>query len=297
MRNITVASFHLVQSSVLLLLYMGFSSPVALAGGDSGYTPPSPYYYCMSNPTSKTEYFSGLFLVPASTPYGSISNAFTQFIAGKYGNPGNVACFGDTDHNKAAKQMQQMSAQKAGYTVVATGWTYKAAPGAANADPNYNPHGNSQPLPGYNPHGNSPPLSTAHSQADQASASQPASAPKPPQASAIDGIYIGSYICAKGVTGLRLTLNAPEYGLLRGTFTFYLPPGSRTKAYTYSLNGSFDPKSGTFNLNPLKWETPAPPNYVMVGLKGAADTKSGRIEGIVDYTGCGRFEAMKGRED
>jgi hypothetical protein len=63
------------------------------------------------------------------------------------------------------------------------------------------------------------------------------------------------------------------------------------------MNGHFDPKSGSFNLNPLKWQGPEPPNYMMVGLKGAVDAQSGKVSGIIDYTGCGRFEAMKGRDD
>ena len=116
-------------------------------------------------------------------------------------------------------------------------------------------------------------------------------------ANTIEGDYVGTYSCAKGPTDLKLSLKAPEYGLLTGTLTFYLPPGSHNKAYTFSLNGHFDPKSGTFNLNPLKWETPAPPNYMMVPLKGAVDANAGKVSGVIDYSGCGRFEAMKGRDD
>ena len=294
MENGTAASLQVVQKLALLLVCICFVSSVAVAGGDSGYAPPPSHYYCMATPTAKTSYISGLFLVPASTPYNAISSAFTQFIAGKYGKTGNVACFGDPDEAKARKQMQQMSVQTSGHSVVETGWVYKAA--TPSTDPNYNPHGASAQLPSYNSHGSSPPPA-AHSQNEETPASQPPATPKPGPASVVDGVYTGTYTCAKGPAGLKLTLKAPEYGLLTGTFTFYLPPGSHTKAYTFSLNGHFDPTSGNFKLNPLKWEGPEPPNYMMVGLKGAVDTQTGKVSGVIDYSGCGRFEAMKGRED
>jgi hypothetical protein len=35
----------------------------------------------------------------------------------------------------------------------------------------------------------------------------------------------------------------------------------------------------------------------MVGLNGTANPQSGKLGGTVDYPGCGRFEAMKGRDD
>ena len=93
---------------------------------------------------------------------------------------------------------------------------------------------------------------------------------------------------------LKLSLN--ESSILNGIMTFYLPPGSRTKAYSFSLGGPLQ-KDGSFNLRPMKWEGAEPPNYVLVGLVGKVNSQSGRISGRVDYSGCGNFEAMKGRED
>jgi hypothetical protein len=292
MKNIRGVSLKLIL--VLLPLACVRSASPEAPGGDAGYSPPPSFYYCMANPSPKTEYFSGLFPVLASTAYNSISTAFKEFVTSKYGNAGNVACFGDPDQQKALKKMQQMSKPIPGNKVVETGWTYKPAPGENNV-PSYNPHGSSQPLPSYNPHGN--PTSSAHSNAQEGTASHPHSESESNPASAINGVYTGTYACAKGPIDLKLTLNAPEYGLLTATFTFYLPPGSHTRAYTFSLNGHFDPKSGSFNLNPMKWEGPEPPNYMMVGLKGAVDTQAGKVSGIIDYAGCGRFEAMKGRDD
>jgi hypothetical protein len=115
--------------------------------------------------------------------------------------------------------------------------------------------------------------------------------------SAIGGVYTGTYACSKGPVEMKLTLSLNENSILTGTMTFYLPPGSHTKAYTYSLGGPLNQTSGTFNLRPSKWESPEPPNYVMVGLKGTANPETGRLSGTVDYVGCGKFEAMKGREE
>jgi hypothetical protein len=115
--------------------------------------------------------------------------------------------------------------------------------------------------------------------------------------SSVGGVYTGTYTCAKGPVDMKLTLSLNEHGILTGTMTFYLPPGSHTKAYTFSLGGPLNQTSGSFNLRPSKWETPAPPNYVMVGLNGTANPQTGKLSGTVDYAGCGKFEAMKGRED
>lgn len=281
MNNITAVRSQFLKSSVLLWFCISLSAATALAG-ESPYTPPPAHYYCMSNPDPKTEYVSALFSVPGSTSYQSISKAFTEFITGKYGKTGNIACFGDPDKTKALKQLQQMSKQASGHTVVQTGWVYKAAASSNAANSNY--HGASQDL-------------NAQPETQGTSGSGPPPAPTPNAPSAVNGVYTGTYVCAKGPTDLKLTLNSPEYGLLTGTFTFYVPPGTHNKAYTFSMNGHFDPASGKFNLNPLKWEGAVPPNYLMVRLKGAVDAKAGKVEGIVDYSGCGRFEAMKGRDD
>jgi len=115
--------------------------------------------------------------------------------------------------------------------------------------------------------------------------------------SSIGGVYTGTYACAKGPVDMKLTLSLNEHSILTGTMTFYLPPGTHTKAYTFSLGGPLNQTSGSFNLRPSKWETPAPPNYVMVGLNGTANPQTGTLSGTVDYAGCGKFEAMKGRED
>jgi hypothetical protein len=208
--------------------------------------------------------------VPAKVPYQQIANGFGQFLAQKYGVKSAAVCFGNANLNEAEFRLKQQVGQLkiSKWTLIQTTWTYNGAPSEMMAMG----------------------ASTSH-------ASSAVATPPPNSENAVNGVYIGTYTCAKGPTDLKLTLDAPEYGLLRATFTFYLPPGSHSKAYTFSLNGQFNPTSGNFTLNPLKWETPASPNYMMVGLKGAVDAKAGKVTGIVDYSGCGRFEAMMGRDD
>ena len=254
-----------VPRAVFLSLCIGLASAAAFAG-EASYNPPPSYYYCTSNPAPKTRYYSLVFKVPGSgVAYNQIATAFDQFLTQKYAVKSNAVCFGRPDENAVrtdvGKEMAQLRAVQ--WTITQTNWTYSGA---------------------------SPLSPTAPMKpSTQAANSSPQKA--------INGVYVGTYTCAKGPTDMKLTLSAPEYGLLTATLTFYLPPGSRNKAYTYSLNGQFDPASGKFILNPLKWETPAPPNYLMSGLKGIFDPQGTKVSGIVDYTGCGRFEAMKGRDD
>lgn len=263
-------SIRVVHKAFLLSLCVGGTS-VAVMAGEGAYNPPPSYYYCTSDPAAHTRYYSEMFKVPGKgVDFQHMRNAFDQFLAQKYGVKSGGVCFGDPDQSAAQYRIKQQVGQlkMSRWTLVQTKWTYNGAPSEGEA---------------MDASTSGPPPATGDSSSKQVNS--------------IDGVYTGTYVCAKGPTDLKLTLKAPEYGLLTGTFTFYVPPGTHNKSYTFSMNGHFDPSSGKFNLNPLKWEGQEPPNYLMVGLKGAVDAKAGKVEGIVDYTGCGRFEAMKGRDD
>lgn len=259
---------QIIRSVVLLFLCIGSTASAAMPG-ESAYNPPPVFYYCSVDPAAHTRYYSSMFKQSGKVPYEQIANGFGQFLEQKYGFKSAAVCFGNPSQSEAQFRLKQQVGQlkQSKWTLIQTEWTYNGAPSEA--------------------------MDMDASPSDSASSVPAKSNPE----NGVGGVYIGSYSCAKGPTDLKLELSSPEYGLLRGTFTFYLPPGSHTKAYTFSLNGHFDPKSGNFNLNPLKWETSAPPNYMMVSLKGAVDTQAGKVSGIVDYSGCGRFEAMKGRDD
>jgi hypothetical protein len=112
-------------------------------------------------------------------------------------------------------------------------------------------------------------------------------------ANAINGDYNGTYTCAIGPRTLKLSLLTSGNGSLTGVFTFYLPPTSHTQAFSYSLNGTFDAASGKFKLNPVKWETPPPGGYVMVGMDGSFDPRSGQVAGKITNGSCGAFQATR----
>lgn len=112
-------------------------------------------------------------------------------------------------------------------------------------------------------------------------------------ATAINGVYNGTYTCAIGPRTLKLSLLASGNGSLTGVFTFYLPPSSHTEAFSYSLNGTFDAASGKFKLNPVKWETSPPGSYAMVGMDGAFDPGSGQVAGKITYGSCDTFQATR----
>jgi hypothetical protein len=112
-------------------------------------------------------------------------------------------------------------------------------------------------------------------------------------ATAINGVYNGTYTCAAGPRTLKLSLLAPGNGSLTGVFTFYLPPASHTEAFSYSLSGTLEAASGKFKLNPVKWDTPPPGGYVMVGMDGAFDPGTGQVTGKITNGSCGAFQATR----
>ena len=107
---------------------------------------------------------------------------------------------------------------------------------------------------------------------------------------AIDGVYDGTYTCAIGPRTLKLSLAASGQ-ILTATFTFYLPPTSHGHAYSYSMSGTLDAATGKFRLTPVKWETQAPPGYVMVGMDGVFDSSKGEVTGKILFDRCSTFEA------
>jgi hypothetical protein len=112
-------------------------------------------------------------------------------------------------------------------------------------------------------------------------------------ADTINGVYSGTYTCAAGPRTLELSLLASGRGSLTGVFTFYLPPTSHTRAFSYSMSGTFDAASGQFKLIPDRWETPPPAGYSMVGMAGAFDPGTGRVAGKITYGNCGAFQATR----
>jgi hypothetical protein len=248
----------------------GDADPDASAGGQ--------YVLCYSDANESPLYFSANFhldVPPAPgaqsghTDHGRSAKAiadltqeFVRFLQKQYGYRSAISipayCDGSASSTKPDEERQIMHERFSKLKMIETGWKPGAAPPTVAAG-----------VP---------------------------SAPANPYSS-VGGVYTGTYTCAKGPVDMKVKLSLNESSILTGTMTFYLPPGSHTKAYTFSLGGPLNQTSGSFNLRPMRWEGAEPPNYVMVGLNGTANPQSGRISGKVDYSGCGNFEAMKGRED
>jgi hypothetical protein len=131
---------------------------------------------------------------------------------------------------------------------------------------------------------------------------QPAPAP-PPQsppaqeprfiAADLTGVYHGKYRCAQGPTNLKLTLVAAGDGSMTGEFTFDLPATSSTRTASYSLSGKYDPATGNFRLNPVKWEPPEPRGFVMVGMDGTFNPNTKQVSGKITSPACSTFEATR----
>ena len=83
-----------------------------------------------------------------------------------------------------------------------------------------------------------------------------------------NGVYTGTYRCGQGQTNLKLSVTTTPSGEVTAHFTFYLPPGTNSQAYTYSLFGQYDARTARFSLMPVRWETPQPREFAMVGMNG-----------------------------
>jgi hypothetical protein len=113
----------------------------------------------------------------------------------------------------------------------------------------------------------------------------------------INGVYNGSYVDAQGTTKFKLSLTENANGMLAGVFTFYLPGGSDTNAYTRDLLGHYIPGSRLFALRAGKWETVPPGQVVMMGMNGIFDPGGGEGAGKISGKMLARpgapFEAIR----
>jgi hypothetical protein len=106
-------------------------------------------------------------------------------------------------------------------------------------------------------------------------------------------LWKGSYSCAQGPTGLRLTTQSTPQGTVNAKFEFgpnkdvdNIPSGS------FRLSGSIRSTDGFLQLNPVDWIF-QPPGYNMVGLRGFV---SGEIYrgSVIAGTQCGEFAVSRG---
>lgn len=231
-------------------------------------SPPAPpvmqYLFCtgVASPQS-TIYYSGT-IVTTEKNTNPVHVAFFQFLKQQYSYkglgeyPGDLQCTGvrSVEEARSVEQLYVNRDRQNKRNVIETGWTYNGAP--------------------------APVVSSA-----------PAATPV--NATGITGVYDGNYRCARGPVNLTLTLVAPGDGSLTGVFTFDLPANSRTRTASYTLSGTYDAATGGFRLVPVKWEPPAPPGFVMVGMDGAFNSSAEQVSGKITYATCTTFEATRNK--
>ncbi len=113
------------------------------------------------------------------------------------------------------------------------------------------------------------------------------------RASVLTGTWEGSYTCAQGETGLRLTMTAREDGSVDAQFAFFaLPANPNVPSGSFSMVGSHAREGLT--LTQSRW-IDQPPGYAMIDLNGdvpADDTHL--LEGSVSGSdSCTTFSLRK----
>lgn len=111
----------------------------------------------------------------------------------------------------------------------------------------------------------------------------------------ITGEWTGKYICAQGITALRLTIEkASTAGAVIATFSFGpLPENPEVPKGTYRMHGTYDAASRRLQLSADKW-IDQPFGYAMVGLDGHMALSGQKIAGRVpDLFSCSEFEVWR----
>ncbi len=110
------------------------------------------------------------------------------------------------------------------------------------------------------------------------------------QSPPVSGTWVGSYLCAQGETGLRLTIQNPHGDALTATFAFYPLASSNAglSSGSFAMTGSY--YGSRVSLQQAHWIN-QPLGYVMVGLQGQVSAAS--FTGSVIGPGCSTFLASR----
>jgi hypothetical protein len=105
----------------------------------------------------------------------------------------------------------------------------------------------------------------------------------------LSGVWEGSYECAQGPTGLRLTIDDRSNGDVGASFEYFPEDGNADVATgSYTMSGSSS--DGALALEGQEWLEQGG-DYSMVGLQADVDGRSdtGALEGTVVGDGCSAF--------
>jgi hypothetical protein len=105
------------------------------------------------------------------------------------------------------------------------------------------------------------------------------------QGSPVSGTWLGSYSCAQGQTGLRLTIQNPQGNLLTATFAFFpLARNAATASGSFAMTGNYE--GNRVILEQAHWIN-QPLGYVMVSLEG--QVSGADFSGSIFGPGCSAF--------
>jgi hypothetical protein len=116
----------------------------------------------------------------------------------------------------------------------------------------------------------------------------------PERLAGLTGTWDGEYTCARGMTGLRLIIAAPNGDTLPATFEFFpLPENPAVRAGAYEMLGSFD-ANGQLVFRQQKWIN-QPDGYIMVdlGVTSPIEADTRQLSGDVLLSACKGFAVRR----
>ena len=109
-------------------------------------------------------------------------------------------------------------------------------------------------------------------------------------------VWTGSYVCAQGVTALRLSIMVRAGGAAVATFEFGPHPGNaKLPRGEYQMTGTVRllPRGQLqVKLVPDRWVT-QPDGWQMVGLSATSDLEQQELEGRIDAQSCGELSVRR----
>jgi hypothetical protein len=108
-------------------------------------------------------------------------------------------------------------------------------------------------------------------------------------ATSVQGVWVGQYGCAQGMTGLTLTVGTARNARMRALFHFYADPSEPSVPEgCFEMDGTYDSLSGHVELRAGNWIL-RPPGYVTVNLSGVVDASGESLSGTVIGPYCTKF--------
>ncbi|WP_202844332.1 OmpA family protein [Luteimonas saliphila] len=95
------------------------------------------------------------------------------------------------------------------------------------------------------------------------------------------GEWVGTYVCAQGLTGLTLSIAEATPTSARALFHFYADPRNpKVPTGCFAMDGDYDPGSGRLRLRGGEWRL-RPGGYQVVNFDGHVDAQGRRFSGKV----------------